>query len=422
MSRSQPFPKVINDLKILFLRIFLVAVFASLLYGCNSIPFFGGGTPKIKPDKPVPLTDIQPEVVIDVLWTRNVGQGLGKKSFTITPAIIADRVIAADGYGSVQAFNRFDGNRLWQSKVGKPLRRNVFNVNDRRDVAHLSGGVGAGSGKVFVGTVRGELYALDAVSGELVWQKALSSEILAPPSVERDLLVLNTNDGKLYALAADTGEQKWIYTSQEPIITLRGTASPVLDAGIAYSGFASGLVAAIDTRSGALIWDQRISDAEGTSELDRIVDVDGRPLLSRQTVFAGSHQGSVRAIRQADGTVVWEANEPTHHGLATGLGLIFVVTDNSDIVALEEASGQEVWRQSSFVRRNLSEPLAFGNYIVFGDLDGYIHVIAQSDGRLLARRKIAGKGLSSPFIQEDGMVYCLGDNGKLAAFEIKLIS
>ena len=392
-----------------------------LASGCGSLPFFNKA-PKIKPDKPIPLEDFDAEARIAVHWSKKVGKGLGRKSIKITPAIVADRVFAADAYGLVQAFDRFNGSRLWDRKVGTPLRKNIFNPNDRRDISHLSGGVGAGEGKIFIGTIRGELFALDVVSGEEEWQVSLSSEILAPPTVGRRLVFLNTNDGKLFALDHETGEQIWVYTSQEPIITLRGTASPILDAGIAYSGFASGMIAAIDIDSGALIWDQRISDPEGTSELDRIVDVDGQPLLTRQLVIAGSHQGAVRAIRRGDGSVLWEAKEPTHQSLASGYRLIYVITDNSDVVALDEETGQEVWRQSSFLRRELSAPLAFGNYLIFGDLEGYIHVLAQSDGRLMARRKIGAGAISSSLVHEDGMIYCLGDKGKLTAFEIDLNS
>ncbi|MCY4655621.1 MAG: outer membrane protein assembly factor BamB [Gammaproteobacteria bacterium] len=403
-------------------RILVTLVCLIFVSACGVIPGLGGGTPKIKPDKPIPLQDFDTEARVDVQWSKQVGKGLGRKSVTITPAIVADRIVVADAFGFVEAFDRFSGKKLWSKKVGTPLKKNAFNLNDRRDISHLSGGVGAGQGKVFVGTIRGEFIALDVVTGEMLWQVNLSSEILAPATVWRDLVVLNTNDGKLFALDHEDGEQVWVYTSQDPIITLRGTASPVVDGGIAYSGFASGLVAAIDLNSGALMWDQRVSDPEGTSELDRIVDVDGRPLVTRQVVFAGSHQGAVRAIRRSDGSVMWEAKEPTYHSLASGLGLIFVVNDNSDVVALDENSGQEVWRQSSFIRRGLSDPIAIGNYLLFGDLEGYVHAIAQSDGRLMARRKVASGGISSPFVFEDDMVYCLGDGGKLVAFEIKLTS
>ena len=57
--------------------------------------------------KPAPLVKFDPEVRIDKQWGASVGKGLGRKYLRMQPAIVADRVYSADGYGRVEARNRF---------------------------------------------------------------------------------------------------------------------------------------------------------------------------------------------------------------------------------------------------------------------------------------------------------------------------
>ena len=97
-----------------------------------------------------------------------------------------------------------------------------------------------------------------------------------------------------------------------------------------------------------------------------------------------------------------------------------VVDDNDVVHAIDQNSGEIVWTQESFKYRQLTPPTAFSNYIVFGDAEGYLHVIAQRDGRLLGRRKIDGDGIRSGIALADGTLYVLGNSGKLNAIDIQL--
>jgi outer membrane protein assembly factor BamB len=62
--------------------------------------------------------------------------------------------------------------------------------------------------------------------------------------------------------------------------------------------------------------------------------------------------------------------------------------------------------------------VVFSNYVAVTDADGYLHIMAQSDGRLLGRRKLDGKGVRSRMLYADGIVYALGNSGSLQALEV----
>ena len=370
-----------------------------------------------KENEPAELVDFAAEAVVDRLWQVNVGKGLGRKYLRLAPVVVADRVFAADGYGQVVAVDRFRGKRIWTARIGEADGPG-FRFWDRRDPSFVSGGVGAGEGRVLLGTTRGEIVALDVGNGEELWRAQVSSEVLSSPVADAGVVLAQTADDRLIALEAADGTQRWAFDSQVPLLTLRGTATPLLGGGFVFAGFGDGNVIALDVASGAPVWNHRVMLPQGRTELDRIVDVDGTPVLASGLLYAASYQGRLKALQPNNGVAVWELAASTHLDLAEGYGHIYLVDETDFILAVGQSSAAVVWRQEALRNRGLTSPVAFGNYVVVGDAEGYIHVLAQSDGRFVARGRL-GKGLRAPFVEAEGVLYALSNDGKLAALEIK---
>lgn len=375
-----------------------------------------------KADEPAELVKFDAEIAVKRQWRASIGKGLGRKYLRLSPAVVADRVIAADGYGNVEARDRFSGKRIWRTRSHE-LDRGFFssiNFIDRKDPSFVAGGVGAGDGLVLLGTTEGEVIALDIVDGSQKWNTRLGSEVLAKATTGEGLVFTQTIDGRLVALDQESGEVTWTYDNQVPILTLRGTSSPVYDAGIVYAGFANGKVSAFRASNGEPIWDHRVMLPEGRSELDRMVDVDTTPLLTSGVVFVGSYHGRVKALQGQSGRPLWEVELSTYLDLAEGYGQVYAIDEDDIITAIDQGTGEVVWTQEDFKLRKLSSPVAFSNYVLFGDDKGYLHAIAQRDGRHLGRRKIDGKGIRSNMVVVDQTIYVLDNSGGLHALEIEL--
>ena len=146
-------------------RVFVLLLMAMALGGCSWFSWIPGVGDDSKADetKPAKLEPFDAEVRVSVEWQRKVGDGLGKKYIRLVPGVVADRIIAADGYGALAAFDRFTGKPIWQQQYAA-LERSGFGIKrllDRRDPAFVSGGVGVGEGLVLMGTTHGEVVALD---------------------------------------------------------------------------------------------------------------------------------------------------------------------------------------------------------------------------------------------------------------------
>ena len=370
--------------------------------------------------KPAPLTKYDFEVNIRRVWKAGIGDGLGRKYLKLRPAVLADRIFAADGYGRLEAFDRFSGKRLWRVQLDKDSGGLLsgFNLMDRTDPSFISGGVGVGSGMVFLGTTNGEVVAFSAADGTQRWIAAVDSEVLAPPVTGQGLVFAQTIDGSLLALEESTGAVRWELDNQVPVLTLRGTATPVFADGVVYAGFANGNLLAVKANNGEPAWEHRVMLPEGRSELDRMVDVDSTPLLDGPLLYAVSYQGSLHGVRLTDGALLWERDMSSFLDMATGYGQIYVVDQHDTVIAIDRQSADEVWRQEALARRQLSAPVAFSNYLAVTDAEGYIHIMAQSDGRLLGRRKLDGDGVRSNMIYADGTLYALGNSRSLQALDV----
>ncbi|MGH1371257.1 MAG: outer membrane protein assembly factor BamB [Cellvibrionaceae bacterium] len=352
---------------------------------------------------PAELVDFNESADVRALWSDNVGVGAGKDYNLLPAAALNNRIFAADAEGLVIAYDRSSGDEQWEVALEAPV----------------SSGVGAAGGQIFVGTLRGEVIALDADTGSVQWKAPLSGEVLAPPQGNGSEVVVQTLDGKVFALNADTGEQIWMHDTSVPALTLRGTATPIVTSTSVYAGFATGNIMALDVKDGAVQWEQRVAIAQGRSELERVIDINGAPLLVGDILYSGSYQGRLVALNRSNGRGLWAKQESSFNNLTSGLGYIFVTDADDRVKAYDANNGQLKWENDQLIRRRLSAPQSFGSYVAVADFEGYVHIMNQTDGEFVARRKVDGNGVRSPMLAVGDTLYVYGNGGELEALSVQ---
>ncbi|MFJ4141513.1 outer membrane protein assembly factor BamB [Pseudomonas sp. NPDC089734] len=352
---------------------------------------------------PAELTDFKEEVVLHKEWSRSIGDGQGKTYNMLVPAVDGDRIYASDVTGIIMSLDRLSGDVIWKKDLELPV----------------SGAVGVGYGLVMIGTEKGEVVALDASSGEEKWRAHVTSEVLAPPANNGDVVVVQTQDDRVIGLDAVTGSQRWIYESTPAVLTLRGTGAPVVTNRLAVAGLSTGKVIALDISNGVPIWEQRIAIPQGRSELDRVVDIDGGLLLSGGTLYVASYQGRVAGLDLESGRVLWQRDASSYSGVAQGFGSVYVTLASGTVEGIDERSSSALWSNESLARRQLGAPEVFSSYVAVGDLEGYLHLLSQVDGRFVGRERIDSDGLRARPLVVGDMIYVFGNSGKLEALTIK---
>jgi outer membrane protein assembly factor BamB len=230
---------------------------------------------------------------------------------------------------------------------------------------------------------------------------------------------VQTLDGKVYGLDASTGTRRWTHDSNMPLLTLRGTSAPVLQEGVAYVALASGKILALAGDTGTLLWEGRIATPQGQSEIERTVDIEGRPLLVGANVFAVSYQGKAGGLSAANGRPLWLHDASSHVGMAEGFGNVYVAETSGTVSAYETAGGALRWQNDQLARRELSAPAVIGSYVAVGDFEGYVHVLSQIDGHFVGRVRADSDGVRADMIAGNELLYVYGNDGELEAYRIE---
>ena len=353
--------------------------------------------------KPADLVDFKPTIKLDRLWSRDVGAGAGK-TYTLLPiAVDKDLIFAVDVEGQVTALNRENGKRVWEVELD----------------ATVASGVGARDRKVFVGTVKGDVIALDAQTGDEVWRVKVSSEVLAPPQSNGSEVAVQTLDGRIYGLSAADGRQLWMSDSSIPALTLRGTSTPLITPSSVYAGFPTGKVVSFDVTDGTVQWEQRVAAAQGRSELERVIDINAAPIIVGDLLYSVSYQGRLVALSRSSGQGLWAQQASSFNNMSAGMGHIYITDADDSVKAYDPQSGELMWENDQLARRQIGAPQVFGEYVAVADFAGYVHVMNQSDGEFVARRKVDGDGVRTPMVSVDGVLYVYGNSGDLVALTEK---
>jgi outer membrane protein assembly factor BamB len=378
-------------------RILAAGVLVASVSGCG----LWSSSDEIEPNE---LVDFKAERSVDVLWSASVGSGLGKKYHQFAPASDGVRIYANDTQGTVSAFDLATGKRSWTVDLDTVIGSGV--------------GVGVGRSALVVVTESGVVIALDSSTGAELWRKQVSSEAVAPAQLNRDLVIVQLVNGKVTALDASSGEHRWTYDSQVPSLSLRGTAAPVVASDVTFAGFASGKLAALTNSNGNMLWEQRVAEPQGRSELERMVDIDGRPLLTDNMLYVSSYQGRLVAINPFDAQIQWARDSSSYHSPAAGFGNVYVVESNDHVQAFDARSSASVWSQPTLENRRLSAPVVLGNNLVVGDREGYLHFMSQVDGHFVARYRADSKGVVGDMLSINDVLYVLGNDGRLLALRL----
>ena len=371
------------------------------LAGCSTVKgwFDGKDDDQTEPAK---LADITPSITISELWSVDAGKGEGSLGARQHPAVADGRVYAAAVEGGVHAFDLQTGSRVWSFE----------------SELSLSGGPGTGEGLVVVGSLDGAVIALDAASGAEKWRAEVGNEVIAAPAVGLGLVFVRSNDGRITAFDAATGERRWFWNHEVPSLSVRGNDAPVLGPGYVFVGNDDGTVSALSAVDGRPLWEQAVGQQEGRTELDRMADVDGTPVLDNTTLFATSFKGRTMAIDAPTGQPMWVSDQGGPGQVAAAPSVLVVTEPGGTVYGLEKRSGSALWSQPALARRNVTAPAIHGGYAVVGDYDGYLHWLDLGTGEFAARERAGGDALRAPPIVADDILVVQDVDGELSAFRI----
>ena len=346
------------------MRFISVVTIFLILIGCGSSPS------AVLP--PVELTALNNQITISRQWKFTAGEGVSDFYLKLKPVFYKNTGYIIDYKGHLQAFTINTGKVVWETDLNVPA----------------SGGLTLANGKLFLGTSKGEVIAVDAKNAKELWRTQLSSEVLSRPAIAKGILVTKTIDGRVYGLNVADGNQSWVYDRSVPHLTLRGNSSPLINNDIVITASDSGKLAALSLKHGRLLWETTIAVAKGRNQLERVIDMDVDPVVVDDVIYVAGYQGRIAAVKLGSGQLIWSRDFSSYSGLYVDAYRVYITDAQGQVWALNRYNGSTLWRQDKLLRRQLTAPEAHDNYIVVGDYDGYMHWLNREDGKLVARKKV----------------------------------
>ena len=381
------------------MRALLLAPLVLALVACVTIKDLAKGE-KTNAIAPNQLEAFDASIKVEKVWSKHIGKGADKQYLKLTPTVIDGRLYVADRYGRLVASDLATGKEIWD-------------IQDK-EVAY-TGGPGGGDGLVLMGTGDGRVIAREAESGKVRWVAKVSSEVLAAPRAGSGVTVVRTGDGRLFGLDSRTGAEMWVYERSVPTLTLRGIGGPAIDEDIALAGFDNGRFAAVNLRSGKMVWESPLAVPSGRSDLERMVDIDAEPVIGGTTVYVASFNGGVAAMSIADGKILWTREVSSYEEISIDRDHVYVTDDKGAIWALDRKTGTSVWKQEALANRFVTAPIFFDGHIVVGDFEGYVHWLAASSGDFEYREQLSKDRIIAPAINAGSVLLSYTATGQLVA-------
>jgi outer membrane protein assembly factor BamB len=340
---------------------------------------------------PAPLTTYTPGLSAQIGWKAAIGSGGG---IGFAPIVVRDTVYAAAGDGSVAKFDLNSGAVLWRVKLEKKL----------------AAGTGSDGTTTAVVDEDGTVIALDE-GGRVKWRSKASSEVIVPPVVGFGVVIVRSGDYRIQAFNAENGERIWSVQRPGPALSLRAPARLTMIEGMVLSGIPGGKLVAINAISGDVQWEGVVAIPMGSTDLERVNDVVGSPVVIGPMLCAVAHQGRIICFDIATGgRPVWNKTFSSNVGMTVDGRHAYAPNTRDVISAFALQDGTLAWKQEALRHRRVTSPAAVGSAVAVGDYDGFVHFMAPDDGRLLARISVGGGAIRAPLLATtQGVLVQTGD-------------
>ncbi len=383
-----------------WLRLSIFLSLALVTSGCQMLSNITRGSDNVEP--PTPLQAVDSKVEIQRLWSASAGRGTNDLYLRLQPAVTAKAVYAADGFGQVVAVDRRTGKPQWRT-----------HVKDR-----ISAGVSADRRHVVLVTGTAQVVALDANTGQEVWRAPATTKALAPPTLAHNLVLVKTMDDVVVALDAHTGKKRWQYQHDTTPLRLHTSSAVQVHDDYAIVGFADGKIVILQLKTGRVMWERRIAQPRGATQLKRVVSIDANPVIERNVMYVVTFQGYLMAIEMRSGEVLWRKSFSSNTGMAIS-GRYLVITDEQGHVwALDKRNGHVFWRNQQLQARHSTAPAIADRLVVVGDSEGYVHWLALDSGEFVARNRLTTRApIYAPPVVRGDQVFVLNSKGVLISFK-----
>ena len=349
---------------------------------------------------------------LELLWDVNAGQGSSSSGFlTAAPIIAEGRVYVLDAEAQLYAFDANNGNDIWEVDL----------VPEGEDADEgFGGGVAYEGGVLFVATGFGDLFAINATTGEEIWKNAQGIPFRASPTAYQGRVFVETYDSTMAAYDASDGTQLWTHQGVSEAAAILGSTSPAVVDSTVIVPYSSGELVAIRVDTGSVVWRDQLSASESNTSLAQLNDIAARPVVEGGEVIVVSHAGGMVSIDLRSGRRNWSQQVDGIHTPWVVGDYIYAVLTGGELVCFNREDGGVFWVKKlpgheQDTPPEWAGPVLFGDVLLLVSSEEDAVLVSPYNGDILSAFEIEGQGFLAPVVANE-TIYILTDDATLTAY------
>jgi outer membrane protein assembly factor BamB len=363
-------------------------------------------------------------------WMTKIGQGSDPRGrLAAAPVVVGERIYTIDTQAVVRAFDTRTGAPVWVKEVGDAANRRGGRslLSGESKGAHgllFGGGVSFDSGRIYATSGLGDVEAIDATTGALIWRVRPGGPLRGAPTIANESVYVMSQDNQLFALNPADGKVRWNAAGTFEVSGVFGVAAPAAAQGTVVAGYSSGELTAYRYENARVLWQDALSRTSISTAVASISDIDAEPVIDQGRVYAVGQGGRMVALELNTGQRLWEINIA---GISTPWVVgewIFVVTDQAQLLALARTTGKVKWMTQLPRYRDEKDkkghiawvgPVLAGDRLILANTQGQITNVSPIDGSIQSTVETK-MPVSLPLVVAGSTLYILHDNGQLTAW------
>jgi outer membrane protein assembly factor BamB len=351
------------------------------------------------------------------VWTAQVAGSTNRMRLASAPVVGSGKLFAEGTDGVIVAFDKATGAKLWTRDDG--------DLTKDQAPAAFGGGVSYEAGKVYATNGIGDVKAVNAETGEVLWKVKPAGPLRGSPTIAFGQLFVMTQDNQLISLNSNDGSLVWDESGSNTQSGVFGVAAPAAGQGTIVAGYSSGELTAYRYENGRSLWSDALARTSISTSVGSITDIDADPIIDSGRVYALGQGGRMAAYELVTGQRIWELNLAGISTPAIAGEWIFTLTDDARLLAIARSSGRVRWITQLQGYKDVEDkegpifwtgPVLAGGNLWVASSRGELWKVSVGEGSAAMFADV-GQPVSLPPVVADGFLYVMDDSGTIHAWK-----
>ena len=326
------------------------------------------------------------------------------------PVFSKEKVFFADNDYNIHSMDIESGKINWTVQLKK----------ERKEKLPFIGGFALSESNLVITTGLGNVYLINTLSGEIIWNKNFMVQFSRPPLIKNSNIYVVSDDNQTFSLNLESGDLIWSHSGNLEEVSIIGGSKPVIHNNILIVSYSSGEIYALNASDGTLLWFDNITSGNFFNK-SSLNDIQSPISIVENKVFVPTFSDKFIVYNLSDGSELWNLKLSSINPVVISGKSIYIIDTNGRLLCIDKNLGKLLWAVQLKISEKGEEidwygPLLTSNKLILGSSNGSALSISPFTGRLLSKMNFSEELVTNPIqigeeiilISKDGTLFILG--------------